>query len=524
MKQYFKLIIFFTLALLVFQSCNTKSKVDADHKKQLRSSENIDCTLDINRGLEECQGHVEPMFTCPEDGTYKGVNPFDGEDVAFAEEVINISIPENGIISAKAIKDGENTILIFGKGNSLNLKREDETETIDLGSEILSVETAKFNDTQYLLIGTNQGLKIKDLAADNITTLDSLKGISKVIVAASIDLSKQRAANLPPGVSTSLNLPHSGNEAISSSSTNLFVYLLNNRGEVWRINTLQLINGGCVERLYVPADNLVANDLSVAGQYLAILTETKLSALPGIGEEAANFWNDYKDEQLAGDPKVYDLTIDKFFWLANHIVHPDASSQSALFIDLLASTEFTEVSGDPAISYHITDLKLIGDKVVASAYKYQAADFANLSELNTFTLLSDIWEKARKGIVLEDQDAINISNNNHATLLAADLNKPNEIAEILLPAPEGIAANTPESIFTKLGFDYNNVYIRGENRFFAEVSIADPEVKSSALIEQGSNLTPLEVTVDRANKKLITTFIGNLEELNLETKEAAITE
>ena len=100
-----------------------------------------------------------------------------------------------------------------------------------------------------------------------------------MVFSTSIDLSgPKNATGLPAGMAASINVPVSGTAAGSSGGSLDFVYLVTAAGDLWRIKFEHLLNGGCVEKLYLAADNkdskgnkMTASKVTVAGQFVTIL-------------------------------------------------------------------------------------------------------------------------------------------------------------------------------------------------------------------------------------------------------------
>lgn len=496
------------------------------------------CPDPANRDRPECiqaciedQTHPwcvveEPLkFTCPEDGSFKAVNPFSGEDIVFPEAPATVEIKGAGLMLAADTLKGEKAIL-SSKDAQLIISLDSASQPLsaDLGAVIFSIDTFKNDGQYYAVAGTADNLKVvpfvygTEIQAEGIKTFSKLGGITQVIVAKSVDISKSAAGKtLPPGMLASVNPPTGGAAEEAAASDINYVYLVTADGDVWRIKFAHLIGGGCVERLYSASENkMVASKIAVAGQYVVFLTSTANDKLEALPADIENFWKKYEGN-LIDEKKSHKLITQDFYWLAHHLANLKKSEQFVRVLDLLTSKsgELKDVNQKPsqALRYYATDMLLKGNMLYLAAYIYNINNDMILKDPNVFENMGNIWAAAREGTPVEGSTLKDFANSAGAGILEVDVDKPLTVKNVKLPLPNASDPAVPSSIFTRISASKDKFYLRGENGYLAEAPAEKISGVDKIDLEDYDQLTPWLSIYDEATSQIISSFIFDLEKL-----------
>lgn len=384
-----------TLALTL-AACTQSSVSKLQTSEDLRASIIAQCNTPEKQQSEDCMSKcstfgdlewcVKEKYSCPTDGSYKGVNPYTGEDVALPETPAVVEDPslsesasattiDDGTIHSQIITNGE--AIMFGAGT---------TASLTLGSPIIS--TATYKDTTgayYLIAGTAKDLVIVpfsyDAASgainaikDGMKSFTKLGGIEQVIMAASIDMSKKLLSNsLPIDVMMSSSAP----KATTSKAVD-YVYMLTASGDVWRTKFVQLMSGGCLERIYAATDTERAERIGVAGQYVAAVGAGKVSAVNLMTSTTGAF------TEVAKNKNVTDVLL----WGGTVFAAESDPAQVKLLTSNLTGENKTAVDYSVVPTKDISDLKMTDDGTsiyVRGSNKYlsivSVADPNNVTEV-----------------------------------------------------------------------------------------------------------------------------------------------
>ena len=537
MKTEIKTIFLLLSCTLLFTACTESN----NGSKEPEFDYNEFCTKSENAMSEKCTqvcveqpdmswcGKSTARFTCPNDGTFKAVNPFTGEDLSFPEaKSISFAVPGSAILGTALLTKGDVDTYLYSKGSKLFIG--DGTVNVELTSTITSIDTITVSDSLfYAAAATIDGMKIVpitynsdklEIAADDIKSLDILGGISEILIRASPDISGGSGTGLPDGMYVSLNKPL-GDEAADGAVSNVeFVYMIDGSGNFWRSKFSSLLQGGCVERIFDASESrddkdhlMPAKKIDVAGQYIAILTETAGTELTELPEEAKSQFDAYIEaEQIPGP------IAEKFFWLAYHAAYPDESMQKIGIINLLDSEtgtpKFANIDSDSGIV--ISDISLFGIKLFASAFVYDksASPLSQNDPAAIFKAMEDVWKNVRSGS--GENVHTDFVEKSHSTIAVVDISKTDPVPSTFdISYPEGTSAKTPSPFFIEIATGAGKAYLRGENRYFGYITVDNPSLTTLPLAS-GSLLTPYRTIFDTADNEIMTSFISELERIKID--------
>jgi len=468
---------------------------------------------------EFCIVEAESRFTCPTDGSFKGVSPFSGDDVALPEILTALPIDgedlELGLTSL-----GE--MIISTRGSDVIITTDKET-IFNVGPLITSVTAVQKEDTLYIIVGTPTDLKVIPLTVgdeitvhkDQMKSITILGGIAQVVAKASIDLSSAKRETAP-GVVTSVNAPEEGVAQGSGASDIDFVYLVTADGDVWRAKISHLVSGGCLEKLYSASIHLdsavhkmAARKIGAAGQYLVILAstlDTQLTEIPTLKQNWKSKVNDNPPQPI----------LDMFYRFAHKFALPQQSEQKLHAINLMTSEDGNyEEIGIPDGSF-ITDIYLAGDILNVAAYAY------DLTELPAYESTGDmiddqieIWNAARSGSAIADEKLANFVKASTSKAFRFNVANPESLTSGILPKPDSENTLIPSSLILTVTKVKDRLFFRGENGYLAEVEMVDISAPDKVVLEDFIAGSPYLSVYHAVTDTIFTSFISDIESLNV---------